>query len=161
MLTVEELIKRVQELGIDVEDLLISAVSRVDPGEAIRLRLETAGKYLTEAGEYLERGDITQASEKAYKTAEEVVKALAEKYNMPEYQNALKEGRWYVYWLASVATRLSESLGDWIKEGWDSAYYLHVWGFHEGKVDAHIVNIRLRDVRKLVEEASKILKNVK
>ena len=33
-----------------------------------------------------------QSSEKAYKVAEEVVKALAEKYNTQEYQQSLKEG---------------------------------------------------------------------
>jgi hypothetical protein len=91
----EELIKKAKEKGIDVEDLIISAIYRSDPKEAIELRLTLAERFMSEIFEYLKKGDPIQASEKAYKAAEEVVKALAEKFNLPEYQQALKEGRWY------------------------------------------------------------------
>jgi len=82
----EELVKKAEEMGIDVEDLIITALSRKDPQEGIKLRLILARKYMAEAEEYLKRGDSAQASEKAYKVAEEVVKALSEKFNLPEYQ---------------------------------------------------------------------------
>jgi hypothetical protein len=61
------------------------------------MRIELAKKYMNEEEEYLKRSDAVQASEKAYKVAEEVLKALAEKFNTQEYQQALKEGRWYTY----------------------------------------------------------------
>ncbi|MFP3203425.1 MAG: PaREP1 family protein, partial [Sulfolobus sp.] len=74
----EELIKKAEEKGIDVEDLIIFALSKEDPSEGIKMRIELAKKYMAEAEEYLKKGDAVQASEKAYKVAEEVLKALAE-----------------------------------------------------------------------------------
>jgi len=47
-----------------------------------------------------------QASDKAYKVAEEVVKALSEEFNLQEYQQAVKEGRWYT--LGSAVSSLSK-----------------------------------------------------
>ena len=152
-----ELIRIIEEKGIDVVDLVLSAVSRSDPSESIKIRLDLARKYMSEAREYLVKGDAVQASEKAYKAAEEVVKALAEKYNLPEYQNALKEGRWYIYQLSSVANKLSGTLGNWVISGWSSAYLLHVWGFHEAKLSADDVTGYMSEVEKMVKEAEKIL----
>ena len=123
----EGLIKKAEEYDIDINDLIIDAISRKDPKGAINLRIELAKKYIAEAEDYLKKGDAVQASEKAYKTAEEIVKALAEKFNIPEYQQASKEGRWYTYWLASAVNRLTKDLGNWILNGWNSAYNLHVW----------------------------------
>jgi len=127
----EELIRVAEERGIDVEDLIINAIrSRSsDPSETIRLRIELAKKYMAESREYLGRGDAAQASEEAYKAVEECIKALAERYNPPEHQQATKEGRWYTYQLGSAANKLTKLLGDWVVNGWSSAYVLHVWGF--------------------------------
>jgi len=152
----EELIKKAEEKGIDVEDLIISAISKIDPQDSIKLRFEIAKRFLSEAEDYLSKGDIIQSSEKAYKVAEEVIKALAEKFNLPEYQQALREGRWYTYSLANAAGKLALSLGKWVKEGWDSAYVLHVWGFHEGKLDLENVRLRIQDVKNLLENAQKV-----
>jgi hypothetical protein len=152
----EELIKKAEEKGIDVEDLIISAISRIDPQDSIKLRFEIAKRFLSEAEDYLSKGDIIQSSEKAYKVAEEVIKALAEKFNLPEYQQALREGRWHTYSLANAAGKLALSLGKWVKEGWDSAYVLHVWGFQEGKLDLENVRLRIQDVKNLLENAQKV-----
>lgn len=51
----EELIKRAKEKGIDVEDVLIREISKEDPQEGIKLRLEIAEKYMNEAYEYLKK----------------------------------------------------------------------------------------------------------
>ncbi|ADX84980.1 hypothetical protein SiRe_0911 [Sulfolobus islandicus REY15A] len=80
---------------------------------------------MTEAEEYLKKGESVQASEKAYKVAKEAVKALAEKFNLPEYQQAVKEGRWYTYTLGSGSASLSKMLGEWVVNGWSSVYFLH------------------------------------
>jgi hypothetical protein len=66
----EELIERAEEKGIDVEELILSALSRVDLKESIKLIIELAEKYMAEAFKYLDKGDAVQASEKAYKAAE-------------------------------------------------------------------------------------------
>jgi hypothetical protein len=41
---------------------------------------------------------------------------------------------------------------------WDSAYKLHVDGFHEAKLRSDDVRLRLRDVEALVNLANKVLK---
>lgn len=152
----EELIKKAEEMGIDVEDLIITAMSRKDPQEGIKLRLTLARKYMAEAEEYLKKGDSVQASEKAYKVAEEIIKALSEKFNLPEYQQAGKEGRWYAYTLGSASASLSKMLGEWVVNGWSSAYFLHVWGFHESKLSVTDIIPYLEGVKKLLENAEKV-----
>jgi hypothetical protein len=87
----EELIRKAEEKGINIEDLIIFALSKEDPQEGVKLRLTLAERYMAEAEEYLKKGDVIQASEKTYKVAEEIVKALAEKFNLSEYQQAVKE----------------------------------------------------------------------
>jgi len=153
----EELIKRAEDMGINVEDVLISLISRNDPKEEIKLRLELARKYMRECEEYLKNGDAAQASEKAYKVAEELIKALAEKFNLEEYQKALKEGRWYTYLLVSASSKLSQKLGDWVLSGWDAGYTLHVWGFHEAKLTVSDIIPRVEKIRKMLEEGEKLL----
>ena len=153
----EELIRKAKEMGIDVEDLILSAMSRLDPQAGVKARLELAEKYMSEAEGYLSKGDVIQSSEKAYKAAGELVKALAEKFDLPEHQQAVREGRWYAYSLASAAARLSQRLGDWVRAGWSSAYVLHVWGFHEGRLNLEAVKVMLGDVKRMLEEAEKVL----
>ena len=153
----EELIKKAEEMGINVEDVLVNVISKGDPKEEVKLRLEIAKKYMAEVDEYIKKGDPVQASEKAYKVAEELVKALSAKFNLEEYQNAIKEGRWYTYSLGSAAVKLSQKLGDWVINGWDSAYALHVWGFHEAKWTINDVIPRVERIKKMLEESEKVL----
>jgi len=151
----EELIKKAKEKGIDVEDLIISALSKEDPQESVKLRMELAEKYMTEALEHLKKGDAIQASEKAYKVAEEVIKAFAEKFNLPEYQQALKEGRWYTYLLGKASNALANKLGNWVLDGWSNAYFLHVWGFHEAKLTTADITSYINRVKEMLNEAKK------
>ncbi len=127
----EELIRKLVERGgVDVNEILLDALGMRDPGgESSRERMRLAEVYLRECEEYLAKGDAVQASEEAYKVAEEVVKALAERYRTPEYQRALEEGRWHTYLLSMASKTLAKSLGDWVADGWNAAYDLHVWGF--------------------------------
>ncbi|WP_291766409.1 PaREP1 family protein [Caldivirga sp. UBA161] len=150
----EELIRIAEEHGIDIEDLIIIAIRNRsnDPSESIRLRIELAEKFITEAKERLNASDVMQASEKAYKAAEEIIKALAEKLNTKEYQLAIREGRWYTYYLSSVA-----SIYDWSRRGWSSAYLLHVWGFHENRLDSNSVREYIKDVEEMIIKAKEEL----
>jgi hypothetical protein len=154
---VEELIRKVEEKGINVEDLLISVITKKDPQEGLRIRLELAEKYMNEMEDYLKKGDAVQASEKAYKVAEEIVKALAEKFNIPEYQQFIKEGRWHTYLLGKASNTLASKVGDWISNGWSNAYFLHVWGFHEAKLSVNDITSYINKVREMFEEAKKLL----
>ncbi|WP_048062888.1 PaREP1 family protein [Caldivirga maquilingensis] len=152
----KELIRIAEEKGINIVDLVLSEISKSDPSESMRIRLDLARKYISEAREYLAKGDAVQASEKAYKAAEETVKALAEKYNLPEHQSAVREGRWYTYRLGSAVSKL-KALGDWVLSGWGSAYFLHVYGFHEAKLSVDDVAVYMSEVEKMIKEAEKIL----
>ncbi|GAB6947435.1 PaREP1 family protein [Vulcanisaeta sp. JCM 16161] len=137
--------EKVRERGLDIEDLVMYALMnamQLDPGELARARLELADKYLSEAREYVGKGDAVQASEKAYKAVEECVKALAEKFNIPEYQEAVRSGRWFAYLLGRAARTLSGKLGESrIVDAWSRAYDLHMWGFHEGKYGIDYVKV--------------------
>jgi len=153
----EELIRRAIEKGIDIEGLLIREISKNDPQEGIKLRLEIAEKYMKEACDYLMKGDDIQASEKAYKVAKEIVKALAEKFKTEEHKQATAEGRWYTYLLASATNDLSKRLGDWIADCLNAGYVLHAWGFHEGKLDVDKISVNIEKVKKMLEKAKSIL----
>lgn len=153
----EELIRKAEEKGIDVEEVLIQLIYKDDPEGEVKFRLEMAKKYMVEAEDYIKKGDPVQASEKAYKVAEELVKALAEKFNLPEYQKARNEGRWYAYLLGSAAGKLSSYLGAWVMNGWSAGYTLHVWGFHEAKWSIQDILPWVNTVRKMLEEGEKVL----
>ncbi|WP_292000505.1 PaREP1 family protein [Caldivirga sp.] len=153
--------EKIQELGLDLEDLVAYSLIRftsLDPGELARARVELAERYLNEAREYLTRGDAVQASEKLYKAVEEAVKALAEEYNVPEYQQAVKEGRWFAYLLGRAARTLSVKLNEpRITYAWSIAYDLHIWGFHEGKYGVDYVKIDIPHVEWLINYTKQLL----
>ncbi|GAB6944775.1 PaREP1 family protein [Vulcanisaeta sp. JCM 14467] len=157
MANVDELIRKLVNKGVDVAELLLDALSVVDPQEGIRERIRLAEEYLEEARQYVDKGDAVQASGKAYKAAEEVIKALAEKFNTPEYQEFVKVGRWYTYLLGMASKTLANRLGYWVVDGWNAAYDLHVWGFHERKYSVEYVKIGIARVEELVREARKVL----
>jgi hypothetical protein len=120
--------------------------------------LELSHRYLGE-GRALVDKDPVQASEKLYKAAEEAVKALAVFYNLQDVLAGVEEkGRWTVSYLEKAVEAISERLGGWFGEAWDRAWALHVWGFHEAKLDSKAVEIRLPYVERMVLEAEKIIR---
>ena len=135
----------------------LSALSKEDPQGSARLRLELAERSLAEAEEYVRKGDAVQASGKEYMAAEEVVKALAERLDVPKHGQAVNEGRWYAHLLASVATKPSSGLGRWVAEGWGACYNLHRWGLHEVKLSVDDVAVYIENAKAMAEEASRSL----
>ncbi len=87
---------------------------------------------MEEARQYIDKGDAVWAGEGAYKAAEECIKALAEKFNTPEYQEFVRVGVWYTYLLGMASKTLASQLGYWVVDGWNAAYDLHVWVFMRG-----------------------------
>ena len=152
----EELARR----GIDAETYIIDLLSRnlgIDPEIAADAHLELALKYLEEGRGLIDR-DPVQASEKLYKAVEEVVKALAIHYRLDDVLSRVdKRGRWTVTELEKVVEAISERLGDWIRAVWDEANYLHVWGFHEAKLDTTAVRLRLPDIERVVKDAQRVI----
>ena len=146
----EEAMKR----GIDVEsrlvELLVSELG-LDPREEASLHLELAENFLREGLSLLEKGDTIQASEKLYKAAEEAVKAVAAALGFPEAEEARRRGRWSLRLLDAAARRAGERVDRRIYDDWDHAYFLHVEGFHEARLDREQVKARASYVRELLE----------
>jgi hypothetical protein len=114
-------------------------------------RVEIIRDLFTEAEEYLAKGDAVQSSEKFYKVAEECIKALSERFNLPEVNEAEEKGRWTVTLLERAVRKLSDKMGIDVQLGWDAANYLHVWGFHEAKLEVEDVKARIPLIRRLIE----------
>jgi len=102
--------------------------------------------------------DPVQASEKLYKAAEEAVRALAVYFRLSEVLRQVEErGRWTVTDLEKAATQIARRLGAWFGASCDRANYLHVWGFHEAKLDSDAVRERWPDIEKMVGEAQRVV----
>ena len=113
-------------------------------------------KFVQESKEYIAKGDAIQASEKLYKAVEECIKTLAQRYKLPEYEKAEEDGRWRSYLLAQAAGRLADNLKEKeIKDVWARAFNIHVWGFHEGKLDVEYIKQDIPYVEWLVSYVGK------
>jgi len=156
-----KLIEEARRRGFDVESLVVDLLVRtlnLDPRIACEAHLELSLKYLDEGRALIDKDPI-QASEKLYKAAEEAVKALAILCNLQDVLAGVEEkGRWTVSYLEKAVEAISERLGGWFGEAWDRAWALHVWGFHEAKLDSKAVEIRLPYVERMVLEAEKIVR---
>jgi hypothetical protein len=145
----------------DVESLVVDLLVRtlnLDPRVACEAHLELSHRYLGE-GRALVDKDPVQASGKLYKAAEEVVKALAIFYNLQDVLSGVEgKGRWTVSYLEKAVEAISERLGGWFLQSWDNAWALHVWGFHEAKLDSNAVEMRLPYVERMVLEAERIVR---
>lgn len=159
----KRIVEEAEEKGLDIEELVLRAVGealKLNPGELAEARVELAEKSLAEARGYIARGEVVQASEKLYKAAEESVKALAEKYSLPQLETVKKRGKWDTWLLGQVATDLAKRLGeDRIRYAWSEAYDVHVWGFHEAKYRIEDVEIALPIVEWLLNYAKKLIEN--
>jgi hypothetical protein len=120
--------------------------------------LKLALKYFAE-GKNLADKDPIQASEKLYKAAEEIVKTLTVYFNLSDVlENVKKRGGWTVTELEKAVEAISERFGEWFIGAWDIAWALHVWGFHEAKLNTKAVKVRLPYLERMILEAYKIVK---
>ena len=82
------------------------------------------------------------------------MKALARRLDLPEWQQASDRERWTVTLLFNAVKALSERLNrEEILHGWDAAWFLHVEGFHETRLDISQVEFRIPLVEQLVNLA--------
>jgi len=126
------------------------------PGEVLRY-VEIAEKLLAKGRELIDK-DPVQASEKLYKAAEEAVKALAIALNLPEARKAIESGGWWSKLLEKAAQAVAKALG--IKEfilWWDTAFKLHVDGFHEARLSSEDVKERYEYIETMVNMVKRIL----
>ena len=78
---------------------------------------------------------------------------MAERFNLEEVKAAEERGRWTTALLEKAVGKLVERVGLDIQLGWDAANYLHVWGFHEARLDVSDVERRVPIVERLVKLA--------
>jgi hypothetical protein len=122
--------------------------------------VEVAERFLAEGRELIDK-DPVQASEKLYKAAEEVVKTLALALNLPEARRATESGGWWSKLLEKAAQGVARTLG--IKEfilWWDTAFRLHVDGFHEARLSSEDVRERYEYIEEMVNLARKVLREL-
>lgn len=118
-------------------------------------RVELARKLLDEAKGYVRKGEAIQASEKLYKVAEEALKYLSNKYAAEVSQEASKGGRWTTALLFKAAETIADKLGENVRRSWNTAWTLHVEGFHEANLGIGYVTKNMKDVEELVRVAEK------
>jgi len=126
------------------------------PKEVLR-HVEIAEKFLAKGRELIDK-DPVQASEKLYKAAEEAVKALAIAFNLPEARKAIESGGWWSKLLEKAAQGVARALS--IKEfilWWDTAFKLHVDGFHEARLSSEDVKERYEYIETMVNMVKRIL----
>jgi hypothetical protein len=123
-----------------------------------RRHLELAERFLAEGRELIDK-DPVQASERLYKAAEEAVKIIAIALKLPEADEAARRSRWTIGLLEDAVMNIMRILKvDELYRWWDSAYKLHVDGFHEARLRSYDVRLRLGDVKASVNLAKKMLK---
>ena len=158
----KKIIDKAKELKIDVESIAIEAILRelkLNPNEEAEAHLELAKKYMDEAKIYMEKGDAIQSSEKFYKVVEECIKTIAQQLNIPEVAKAKKYGRWFTWLLDKAARRIARELNEYrVKSVWDAAYSLHIWGFHESKLNINDIKIDTPHIEWLLKYTEKLIK---
>ncbi len=110
--------------------------------------LELNGKYLREAEEFLTRGDLTQASEKLWGAAAEILKAVAAKRGMEIGTHAS---------LWEYLSKLTEEHPDWgLTELFAMASALHT-NFYEGWMTLGAVQIYAGGLGEFVGKLRRLL----
>lgn len=113
--------------------------------------IELISKMLKDAKGCIGERDTVQASEKLYKASEEAIKILAERFGLKEYVEAERKGRWTAALLFTAVRKLSAMVNPEIINYWDHAWFLHVEGFHEARLDLEEVKARVKFVEELVD----------
>ncbi|BDC18675.1 PaREP1 family protein [Acidianus sp. HS-5] len=83
----------------------------------------SADVYLEEGDEFLKRSDLSQASEKYYKAAEEAIKILSG-ILLDDIISEVRNKDWNTEIINKAVFKLSEILGKWVIESWGSAIAL-------------------------------------
>ena len=153
---VPELIaSRAAEMGVDIEQEFLEYILRrlnFDNTMRMKIHLELAERFLKDGKKLIDKDPI-QASEKLYKAAEEAIKALTICFDLGDIlSNVSSRGRWTITDLEKAVRMLKKKVGSIVIEAWDHAWYLHIVGFHEAKLDSEGVRERVKSIEYLIEK---------
>ncbi|MCC6050966.1 MAG: PaREP1 family protein [Thermofilum sp.] len=149
----KKLRREASKRDVSVEELVAETSSEalgvpLDPRDRAELHLELCEKYLREAEKLLAEGDYSQASEKGWGAAAQIVKALAAREG-----KALRSHRE----LWEYVDELVEKLGDAeVRRLWHAANALHQ-NFYESWMTPKSVAAALEDVKLFVRKLRKLL----
>jgi len=102
-------------------------------------------RWLEEADQMLEKGDTVQASEKYYKAAEEAVKLLAKTLKLTSVLNKAEQRK---TWSTTILFEAASEVEPPFYTLWKDAWYLHIYGFHEMKLESEEVKRFLKGFTK-------------
>jgi uncharacterized protein (UPF0332 family) len=150
----ERLKEEAERTGASEEELIVEALAKafnenLDPEVRIEIHLKLSEKFLKEAEELLRKGDLTQASEKAWGAASQIVKAFAAK----EGRELRSHGELH----QQVAKIDRQAKGEGIRSLWQSAGMLHQ-NFYENWLPQEMVKANIEDVKKFVEKMKMLLR---
>jgi uncharacterized protein (UPF0332 family) len=147
------LFERLKMLDVDIESKIVDYLLqelKLNPNEEFEIHVELARKFLEEGKKMFEENPV-QACEKLYKAAEEAIRALAIKHNIKEIIRRVGlRGRWKTDDFFDTVNILKKTYGDDIRRWWNTAWTLHVWGFHEAKATKEYVEANIQDIEHLV-----------
>jgi|YelNatPaOPRAMG01_1025707.scaffolds.fasta_scaffold16784_10 hypothetical protein len=152
---IEERLKEESErTGASEEELIVEALLKafgepLDPEVKVEMHLKLSEKYMMEAEEFLKKGDLVQASEKAWGAASQIVKALAAR----EGRELRSHGELH----KEVARITGETKDEEIRSLWQSAGMLHQ-NFYENWLPPEMVKGNIEDVKKFVGKLRQLLK---
>jgi len=110
-------------------------------------------EFLNEGKRHIELNDPVQASEKLYKAAEEAIKVLSKTYAPDLHEEAVAKGRWTTTLLFKAVEKMNQKLDKKVKNSWDTAWTLHVEGFHEARLDTSYIAASIAAIEELVKLA--------
>ena len=150
---VERLREEAEKAGASEEELLVEVLSerfgeRLDPDTEIEMHLRLSEKELMEAEEFLRKGDLVQASEKAWGAAAQIVKAVAAREGK-ELRSHVELWRF----VDEVARRLNDVE---LRRLWRTANALHQ-NFYENWMPPDDVKYAIEDVKEFIEKLRKLL----
>jgi len=150
---VERLREEAERTGASEEELLVNVLSerfgeKLDPDTEVEMHLRLSEKELMEAEEFLRKGDLVQASEKAWGAAAQIVKAVAAREGR-ELRGHAELWRF----VDEVAGRLNDVE---LRRLWRTANVLHQ-NFYENWMPPGDVRYAIEDVKEFVRKLRKLL----
>ncbi len=137
----------------DVESFVLSLVIDslgLDSRKRKEIGIELAKKYLNDGKNSL--------IEILYKLLRSYVKVLAIHFNLSEVLSRVGgRGGWSGTDLIEFIRAIARELGPWFIQSWDTAWVLHIWGFHEGKLGREDIVERIPYIEKVVEKTIEIV----
>ena len=143
----DRLREEARRLNISIEELVVDAVLKtlnisLYPTDMVEFHLSLCEKFLSEAEEFLRRGDYLQASEKGWDAAAQIVKALAAKEG-----RELRSHKDLWTYIDELAEKLNNRE---LRRLWRTVNSLHQ-NFYEGWMPSRDVIYALEDVKGFIK----------